>query len=242
MNSGNVTSGTGGAAGEHGRVRLYELAKDLGVPNKELVEKFRQLGIDVKNHMSNVDAEDAARVKRALDKERQANLVEERLSSTVIRRRSKDGQVLRPATPAEKPAPAARPAPPPPEAHVAEERRPEMRPAAPERRVIIEQPPRTAMPTVQEKRSSEPKPAPIETQRPAPPPVQQPSETTMQAEAPKVKETPSAEAPAPAPGTQPAIPAAAGAATPAEPKKDEPTRRGPTGRVIELPLPRIQFT
>ena len=44
-----------------------------------------------KNHMSNLDVEDVARVKRALDKERQANLVEERLSSTVIRRRTKDG-------------------------------------------------------------------------------------------------------------------------------------------------------
>src|SRR5215468_11087176 len=72
-----------------GKVRLYEVAKDLGLANKDLVAKVRALGIQVKNHMSNLDVEDVARVRRALDKERQANLVEERLSSTVIRRRSK---------------------------------------------------------------------------------------------------------------------------------------------------------
>jgi translation initiation factor IF-2 len=87
-------------------VRLYEVAKDLGLANKDLVAKVRALGIEVKNHMSNLDAEDVARVKRALDKERQANLVEERLTSTVIRRRSRDGAPIRPAvaagsTPAE---------------------------------------------------------------------------------------------------------------------------------------------
>ncbi len=74
-----------------GKVRLYEVAKDLGLTNKDLVTKVRALGIEVKNHMSNLDVDDVARVRRAMDKERQANLVEERLSSTVIRRRSKDG-------------------------------------------------------------------------------------------------------------------------------------------------------
>src|SRR6476660_4777670 len=95
----NMNSGTDPTAAA-GRVRLYEVAKDLGLANKDLVAKVRALGIEVKNHMSNLDVEDVARVKRALDKERQANLVEERLSSTVIRRRSKDGQQLRPGTPA----------------------------------------------------------------------------------------------------------------------------------------------
>jgi len=252
MNSGNVTGGTSGGEA-HGKVRLYELAKDLGLANKELVEKVRALGIDVKNHMSNLDVEEAARVKRALDKERQANLVEERLSSTVIRRRSKDGQVLRPATPAEKPAekPVARPAP-------VTERKIEARPEAPERRVIIEQPPRTAMPTVQEKRASEAKPAAVEPPRPASlPPVA--AEPSVQAEPPRAKEpapvveerpaaaapSPSPQAPSPPPSMEekPAAvePAAASAVPPAQPKKEE-TRLGPTGRVIELPLPRIQIT
>ena len=100
VGGGQGHSGSGNhPAAEAGKVRLYEVAKDLGLANKDLVAKVRALGIEVKNHMSNLDVEDVARVKRALDKERQANLVEERLSSTVIRRRSKDGQQLRPGTP-----------------------------------------------------------------------------------------------------------------------------------------------
>src|SRR3954468_21041484 len=99
MNSG--TGHTSTTTNEPGKVRLYEVAKDLGLANKDLVAKVRALGIEVKNHMSNLEPDDVARVKRALDKERQANLVEERLSSTVIRRRSKDGGVIvRPAAPA----------------------------------------------------------------------------------------------------------------------------------------------
>src|SRR6185369_4398963 len=101
MNSGGTGHTTTTAGAEAGKVRLYEVAKDLGLANKDLVAKVRALGIEVKNHMSNLDPDDVARVKRALDKERQANLVEERLSSTVIRRRSKDGSVItRAATPA----------------------------------------------------------------------------------------------------------------------------------------------
>src|SRR3954468_23714431 len=97
MNSG--TGHTSTTTNEPGKVRLYEVAKDLGLANKDLVAKVRALGIEVKNHMSNLDAEDVARVKRALDKDPEANLVEERLSSTVIRGRSKDGGVI-PRSPA----------------------------------------------------------------------------------------------------------------------------------------------
>jgi translation initiation factor IF-2 len=97
MNSGErVMGGTGhvsqeasASSGIAGKVRLYEVAKDLGLQNKDLVMKVRALGIEVKNHMSNLDVEDVLRIKRAIEKERQANLVEERLSSTVIRRRSR---------------------------------------------------------------------------------------------------------------------------------------------------------
>src|ERR1700758_1837273 len=107
MNSGTGHTPTADTAA--GKVRLYEVAKDLGLANKDLVAKVRALGIEVKNHMSNLEPDDVARVKRALDKERQANLVEERLSSTVIRRRSKDGGVItRPAAAPTATTPATR--------------------------------------------------------------------------------------------------------------------------------------
>jgi len=89
-----------------GKVRVYEIAKDIGVSNKELVARIQALGIDVKNHMSSIDVEEVQRVRRALEKERQENLVEERLSPTVIRRRSKA-----PAPRRRSPAPEAAEAP-----------------------------------------------------------------------------------------------------------------------------------
>src|SRR5438132_5347044 len=98
MNTSGEGIGTGqGVPG--GRVRIYELAKELGVENKDLLTKIRTLGIEAKNHMSNVGIDDVARIKRALDKERHENLVEERLSATVIRRRTKDGTAVRAPAP-----------------------------------------------------------------------------------------------------------------------------------------------
>jgi translation initiation factor IF-2 len=78
------------------RVRVYEMAKELGIANRELVGKIRALGIEVANHMSHIEAADVDRIRRALDRERQESLVEERLTDTVIRRRSKTAPPLPP--------------------------------------------------------------------------------------------------------------------------------------------------
>src|SRR6478736_552655 len=98
------------------RRRLYELAKDLNVSPKDLVNKVRAMGIEVANHMSHLEAVDVDRVRRAIDRERLENLEEVRLNDTVIRRRSKSaagGAAARPAAPAPAAAPPAA-APPPP--------------------------------------------------------------------------------------------------------------------------------
>ena len=99
------------------RVRLYELAKDLGLQPKDLVAKVRAMAIDVANHMSQIEPADADRIRRAVDRERHESLVEERLTvdGTVIRRRSKVVAAARRPAPARQvvtAAPAAAPAPP----------------------------------------------------------------------------------------------------------------------------------
>jgi translation initiation factor IF-2 len=38
-----------------GKVRVYEAAKKLGIPAKQLVEELRAKGVDVKSHSSSVD-------------------------------------------------------------------------------------------------------------------------------------------------------------------------------------------
>ena len=102
--------GTGTPGGTQAKKAIYELAKDLGMPNKDLVNKIQSLGIDAKNHMSRLSEEDVERVRRALAKERQENTVQERVNDTVIRRRSKDGSMLRPqAQNAAPPPPPAAP-------------------------------------------------------------------------------------------------------------------------------------
>ena len=68
---------------------VYELAKDLNVQPKDLLNKVRAMGIDVANHMSHLESVDVDRVRRAVDRERLENLEEVRLNDTVIRRRSK---------------------------------------------------------------------------------------------------------------------------------------------------------
>src|SRR4051794_3635265 len=87
------------------RVRVYEMAKELGLANRDLVGKIRALGIDVANPMPHIEAADVDRIRRALDRERQESLVEERLPDTVIRRRSKSAPPLPQGA-----APAAAPA------------------------------------------------------------------------------------------------------------------------------------
>jgi translation initiation factor IF-2 len=82
---------TGQGEGSIQRQRVYEVAKDMGLANKDLVDKIRALGIEVKNHMSALEPEDVNRVKRALEKERMENTVVERIQPTVIRRRNKNG-------------------------------------------------------------------------------------------------------------------------------------------------------
>ncbi len=70
-------------------MRVYEIAREVGLPNKELIAKIRALGLEVNNHMSSLDPDAVARVKRSLERERVENTVTKRLSSTVLRRRSK---------------------------------------------------------------------------------------------------------------------------------------------------------
>ena len=48
------------------KVRIYELAKELDKPSKELVEKAKTLDLDVKSHMSAISEEDANKIKSSL--------------------------------------------------------------------------------------------------------------------------------------------------------------------------------
>ena len=70
------------------KIRVYEVARELGLDKRELVTKIATLGIPVRNHMSSIEPADVDRVKRAIEKEKQQNVVEERIRPTVVRRRT----------------------------------------------------------------------------------------------------------------------------------------------------------
>ncbi|HEY5282408.1 MAG TPA: translation initiation factor IF-2 [Polyangia bacterium] len=78
-----------GSSSPGAKVRVYELAKEFGLAPKDLVTKIRAMGLDVANHMSNLDTAEADRIRRTIERERQESLVETRLNDTVIRRRSR---------------------------------------------------------------------------------------------------------------------------------------------------------
>ena len=50
------------------KVRLYEIAKELGKESKEVVARAKELGLDVKSHSSSVEAEAGERIKSSFTK------------------------------------------------------------------------------------------------------------------------------------------------------------------------------
>lgn len=109
-----------------GKKRVFELAKELGMQNRDLIDKLQKLGIEVKSHSSSVDEDTVRRALQREDTQKKANTVERRVNRTVIRRRRKDdGKTTttvvkadatatpsaKPAAPAAKPAEAPAPAP-----------------------------------------------------------------------------------------------------------------------------------
>src|SRR5579862_3760268 len=72
-----------------GKVRVYEVAKQLNLDPKQVVGLFQAIGIaEVRNHMSSVEPDAIERVKRHLEKQRTHDVVEERIRPTVVKRRA----------------------------------------------------------------------------------------------------------------------------------------------------------
>ncbi len=230
-------------------MRVYEIAKEVGIPNKDLIAKIRALGLEVNNHMSSLDADDVARIKRSLEKDKQgaapvtpAKVV---TTGTVLRRRapaekgtggdgpspgSGEPAVERSAISAASPV-ASSSTPPPPVIR---------------RRVVSEEPAPSASPSTQTAAASGPPAPPVAPSVPvaaAPPPA---VARTMTPRPPAVLEAPppaakapseapvaATPAPVPAPAPAPTPVAAAPAAAPAPRARDSSP-----AIVAPAPLPR----
>jgi translation initiation factor IF-2 len=112
------------------KVRVYELARELDMESKVLVEKLIAGGVPIKNYMSTLDESEVGRARDIATGKVSEVIEEKRVKPTVIRRRKKTVRVQPEEAPAEAPAAEAEEAP---EELPAEETAAEAKPAeAPE--------------------------------------------------------------------------------------------------------------
>jgi translation initiation factor IF-2 len=71
------------------KMRVYELAKELEMENKVLVDAIREMNIEVKSHSSSLSDDEVALIKGHLSGTKSLVVEEQRIKSTVIRRRRK---------------------------------------------------------------------------------------------------------------------------------------------------------
>ena len=70
------------------KTRVYELAKELGMENKELITRLEKLGIAVKSHSSTLEEGDIEKIRKEFAPSASHEVEEKRIKSTVIRRRA----------------------------------------------------------------------------------------------------------------------------------------------------------
>jgi len=71
------------------KLRVYELAKELEIPNTDLLERIDSLGIQIKGHMSSLDEEQAQLLRDTVTGRAQQLIEEKRVRRGIIRRRRK---------------------------------------------------------------------------------------------------------------------------------------------------------
>jgi len=222
------------------KLRVYEVARDLGMDQKALVSLLQSSGVpDVRNHMSSIGADVVERIRRQLEKQKAPSVVEERIRPTVVKRRAA-------ARPVEAAAPAASTAPqgaptPRSQPSAAAPSAPAAEPA------VVRRAKAPVSSPVSEKVPSAPLAAP-------PPPAPGPREPVPPPTAVAPPPVPPLEAPPPPPqpsaSNEPEAPAAAAAAAPAvspssPPAAPRPTTTPKTGIDVwegrpGVPMPQVQ--
>ena len=51
------------------KIKVHEIAKKVGVTSKEAVERAKELGIEVKSHLSTLEESDAKRIEDKCDED-----------------------------------------------------------------------------------------------------------------------------------------------------------------------------
>ena len=69
------------------KLRVYQLSKELGIDNHEMLELLEKLNVPVKSHSSSLEDSDVDRVRYAMMRTKPHEVIEERVQPTIIRRR-----------------------------------------------------------------------------------------------------------------------------------------------------------
>ena len=162
------------------KVRVYQVARELGLQNRELIQRIHALGIQVRNHMSVLDPSEVERVKRAVEEKERAAGQEEEVTQikATVRRRRRRARKAEPvaATPAPEPEPVVEAQPEPEPVVVEAQPEPEPEPvveAQPEPEPVVEaQPEPEPEPVVEAQPEPEPEPVVEAQPEPEPEPVE----------------------------------------------------------------------
>ena len=65
-----------------GKIRIYELSKDLGLENKDVLDAAHKLSIAAKSHSSSINAEEAKLIRLHLKQTNKSNSSSKNLSQT----------------------------------------------------------------------------------------------------------------------------------------------------------------
>lgn len=76
------------------RFRVHELAKELNMSNKDLIDRLVKLGIQVKNHMSTLTDSAVQKIRQQFAEPKPEKVEETRVNRTVIRRRKRADEEL----------------------------------------------------------------------------------------------------------------------------------------------------
>jgi translation initiation factor IF-2 len=70
--------------------RVYELARELNMTNRDLLDKLEEFQIEVKNHMSSLEESEITKIKDSLfGRSETADIEDTRVRPNIIRRRKK---------------------------------------------------------------------------------------------------------------------------------------------------------
>ena len=215
-----------------GKVRIYELSRDLGLENKDVLDAAEQLGVAAKSHSSSISDDEAVRIRRLLEKGGNGSTSPSPSPGKAILTVKKAAPAAVPAaTPPAATAPAApvQPQPATPRPAVP------ARPAAPAKPVVVTAPPSKPAAPARPSAAAPARPATPVPARPAPPAASKPAPVSARPvvpsrPAPPAPSRPGAPQSRPGGGAKPPVVIASKPARPAAPtpsrKPEQPSRPG----------------